>query len=187
MSRQAKSHRHRLGVLGGTFDPVHIGHLAAAVDVRHDLRLDRVLLVVANEPWQKVGTREISPAEDRYAMVAAAVDDLEGVEASRIELDRGGPSYTVETLEVLAADGHELFLVVGSDVVDDLDTWKRAGDIRRLATVVSVPRTLVVSSSGLRKRAREGRPLDVLVPPAALRVVRERGLYAGGSDDQPGA
>ena len=177
----------RIGILGGTFDPVHIGHLAAAVDVRHDLRLDRVLLVVANSPWQKVGIRPISPAEDRYAMVAAAVADLEGIEASRLELDRGGPSYTVETLEALSAEDTELFLVVGSDVVDDLDTWMRADDVRRLATVVAVPRVLAVSSSDLRRRAAEGRPLDVLVPAPALRVLRERGLYADGSDEQSGA
>jgi nicotinate-nucleotide adenylyltransferase len=176
----------RLGVFGGTFDPVHIGHLAAAVDVRHALHLDRVLLVVANQPWQKVGTRAISDAEDRYAMAAAAVAEYDGIEASRLEIDRGGPSYTVETLEALAADGHELFLVVGSDVVDDLDTWERAGDVRRLATVVPVPRTLAVSSSDLRRRVADGRPLDVLVPAPALRVIRERGLYAERSDEHPG-
>ena len=177
----------RLGVLGGTFDPIHIGHLAVAVDVRHDWGLDRVLLVVANSPWQKEGTRPISPAEDRYAMVAAAVADYEGIEASRIEIDRGGPSYTVDTLEELAADDRELFLIVGTDVADDLDTWVRADDVRRLATLVVVARDLHVSSSDLRARVRDGRPLDVLVPSGALRVIRERGLYADASDEQPGA
>src|SRR4051812_49866114 len=88
----------RLGVYGGTFDPVHIGHMAVAVNVRHALRLDRLLMVVANVPWQKVGVRVLSPAEDRLAMVMAAVEGLEGVEASRLELDRGGPSYTADTL-----------------------------------------------------------------------------------------
>ena len=177
----------RLGILGGTFDPVHIGHLAVAVDVRHAMRLDRVLLVVANSPWQKEGTRPISPAEDRYAMVAAAVADYEGLEASRLELDRGGPSYTVETLEALSGPDRELFLVVGSDVADDFDTWVRADDVRRLATLVVVPRTLDVSSSDLRARVRDGRPLDVLVPAPALRVIRERGLYADKSDEQSSA
>lgn len=177
----------RIGILGGTFDPVHIGHLAVAVDVRHSLRLDRVLLVVANAPWQKVGTRDISPADDRYAMVAAAAAEYEGIEASRMEIDRGGPSYTVETLEALARPDRELFLIVGADVADDLDTWKRADDVRRLATLAVVPRSLDVSSSDLRLRVAEGRPIEVLVPAPALRVIRERGLYADGSDDQPGA
>lgn len=176
-----------MGILGGTFDPVHIGHLAVAVDVRHDLRLDRVLLVVANAPWQKLGTRVVSSAEDRYAMVVAAAADYDGIEASRIELDRGGPSYTVETLEALARPDRELFLIVGSDVADDLDTWKRPDDVRRLASLVVVPRTLDVSSSDLRQRMAEGRPIDVLVPAPALHVIRERGLYARGSDEQPGA
>lgn len=177
----------RVGVLGGTFDPVHIGHLAVAVAARHDLGLDRVLLMVANEPWQKAGTRAVSPAEDRYAMVAAAVDGFDGIEAGRIEIDRGGPSYTIDTLEALAAEGHELFLVVGADVAEGLDTWMRADDVRRLATVVAVPRTLAVSSSDLRRRVVDGRPLDVLVPAAALRVIRQRGLYADASNEQSGA
>ena len=81
----------RLGVFGGTFDPPHVGHLVSAVNVRHELSLDRVLLVVNNLPWQKTGTRPISPAEDRFAMVQAAVADVDGLEASRIELDAEGP------------------------------------------------------------------------------------------------
>lgn len=186
----------RIGVLGGTFDPVHIAHLAVAVEVRHALSLDRVLLVVANVPWQKAGERQVSDAEDRFAVVAAAVADLDGVEASRIEIDRGGESYTVDTLEMLRAEhlGADLFLVVGSDVAPKLDTWVRPDDVRRLATLVVVERggvpapegmlhvpvpRLDVSSSDLRARAREGRPLDVFVPSAAVRVIRERGLYAG--------
>ena len=182
----------KLGVFGGTFDPVHIGHLAVAVAARHALGLDRVLLVVAHEPWQKTGTRVITPAEDRFAVVEAAVADLDGVEASRIEIDRGGPSYTVETLEALA--GHDLFLILGADAAANLHTWVRADDVPALAELVVVPRPgvappsgvhtlevprLEVSSSDLRARVVDGRPLDVLVPAAALRVIRERGLYAG--------
>src|SRR5206468_2026144 len=94
----------RLGIFGGTFDPPHVGHLAAAVNVRHELQLDRVLLVVNNEPWQKVGSREISPAVDRLAMVAAAVGAVEGLEASSIELEAGGPSYTADTLAALRGE-----------------------------------------------------------------------------------
>lgn len=189
----------KLGILGGTFDPVHIGHLSVAVEVRHALALDRVLLVVANLPWQKLGDRVLTPAADRYAMAAASVHELDGVEAGRIEIDRGGESYTVDTLEALA--GNELFLVVGSDVVGSLHTWKRHEELPGLATLVIVERpgappapdppgwrvkrvavpALDVSSSDLRARVRDGRPLDVLVPDGALHVIRERGLYAGVS------
>ena len=83
----------RLGIFGGTFDPPHVGHLVTAVNVRHDLGLDRVLLVVAGRPWQKLGTRELSSAADRYAMVAAAVGTVDGLEASALEIDRQGPDH----------------------------------------------------------------------------------------------
>lgn len=191
----------RIGVFGGTFDPIHVGHLVAAVNARSALPLDRVLLVVANVPWQKVGERAVSPAEDRYAVVAAAVGDVEGVEASRIEIDRGGVSYTADTLERLAEEhpGAELHLVVGADVAARLATWRHAERVRkasgrlvvvnrpgapapgglegwRVATV-EIP-ALDISSTDLRARAADGRPLDYLVPAAAVRCIRERNLYA---------
>ena len=192
----------RIGVFGGTFDPIHIAHLVAAVNVRHALGLDRLLLVVANVPWQKSGTRSITPAEDRLAVVEAAVAGVPGLEASRIEIDRGGASYTADTLEQIAADnpGAELFCVVGADVADELATWERSEVIARLSTLVVVNRpgvplpgslpgwrvvevvipALEVSSTDLRARASDGRPLDYLVPDAAVRSIRARGLYAGG-------
>lgn len=189
----------RLGVFGGTFDPPHVGHLAAAVNVRHDLGLDRVLLVVNHVPWQKVGSRDISPAGDRLAMVEAAVGDVEGLEASRIEVDAGGMSYTADTLAALAAEdpGRELFVILGSDAAAGLLTWERVDEVRDAATVVVVERpgsptepplpgwrwrrvevpSLDVSSTELRTRAEVGRPLDFLVPPAVVRCIRDRGLY----------
>ena len=193
----------RLGIFGGTFDPIHVGHLVAAVNVRHSLALDRVLLVVANVPWQKAGRRPLTGAEDRMAMAEAAVGDVPGVEASRLELDRGGESYTADTLEQVAAaePGADLFLIVGRDVADDLHTWERIDVVRRLATLVVVNRpgvapsrpegsgwrveeveipNLDVSSTDLRARAADGRPLDYLVPAGAIRCIRERRLYAGG-------
>ena len=88
-------------MFGGTFDPPHLGHLVTAVNVRHALQLDLLLLVVNNLPWQKVGQRPITPAEDRLALVDAAVGAVEGIEASRIEIDAGGPSYTADTLRAL--------------------------------------------------------------------------------------
>jgi nicotinate-nucleotide adenylyltransferase len=191
----------RIGIFGGTFDPIHVGHLVAAVNVRHALRLDRLLLVVANQPWQKEGSRSITPAEDRFAMVEAAVGDVPGLEASRIEIDRGGVSFTADTVEGIASENvaASLFTVVGADVADALDSWERVEVIARLSTLVVVNRpgstrtarlegwrvveveipALEVSSTDLRNRARDGRPLDYLVPDGAVRVIRARDLYAG--------
>ena len=191
----------RIGILGGTFDPIHVGHLAAAAEVRHVLGLDRMLLMVANLPWQKVGTRAVTAAEDRLAVVEAAVAEVDGLEASRLELDRGGLSYTADTTAELARlhPEAELFLVVGADVVADLPTWERVEEVRAGVTLVVVGRpgaalalppppwracavpipALDVSSSELRARVAAGRPIDALVPPAAVRQIRRRGLYAG--------
>lgn len=190
----------RIGILGGTFDPVHVGHLATAVEVRAALGLDRMLLVVANVPWQKAGTRPVTPAEQRFSVVRAATDEIEGLEASRLELDRGGPSYTADTVAELARrePGAELFLVVGSDVVAELPTWERVDEVMAGVTLVVVARgagpasppapwrwcavavpALEVSSSDLRSRLATGRPIDVLVPPAAAQEIRRLHLYAG--------
>jgi nicotinate-nucleotide adenylyltransferase len=194
----------RIGVLGGTFDPIHVGHLVAAVNARHALGLDRVILMVANIPWQKVGERTVSSAEDRLAVVQAAVGEVPGLEAGRLEIDRGGESYTADTLQQMADErrGSELFLIVGWDVASQLTSWDRWEMIQRLATLVVVNRpgagrprgldgdgwrvaevtvpNLEISSTDLRSRAADGRPLDYLVPEAAVRCLRSRGLYAGG-------
>jgi nicotinate-nucleotide adenylyltransferase len=191
----------RLGVFGGTFDPIHVAHLVAAVNARHVLHLDRVLLVVANRPWQK-SDRTVSAAEDRYAMVEAAVRDQAGLEASRLEIDRGGDSYSADTLRALADEdpSRELFLVVGADVASELDTWRQVEVVRALATLVVVNRPgapdvdpgpgwrvlrvdiphLAISASDLRHRAATGLPLDHLVPGPVIDLILARGLYAGG-------
>jgi nicotinate-nucleotide adenylyltransferase len=192
--------RERVGVLGGTFDPVHIAHLVAAVTARHALGLDRVLLVVAGDPWQKRGT-VVASAADRFAMTQAAVADVDGVEVSAIEIERTGPTYTIDTLRALTAADRELFLIVGADVAAGLDTWHRADEVRAAATLVVVSRNgddgetaeaaaakagrpvhvriprLDVASSDLRVRVANGEPVDGLVPPGAVRVIRERHLY----------
>src|SRR5688572_24527067 len=122
----------RLGIFGGTFDPPHVGHLVSAVNVRHELALHRVLLVVNNLPWQKTGTRPISPAEDRFGMVEAAVADVEGLEASRLEIDAGGPSYTADTLATLLTEDptRELFVILGADAAAGVLTWERCDEVR---------------------------------------------------------
>lgn len=193
----------RVGVLGGTFDPVHIGHLSVAVEVRAALGLDVVLLVVAASPWQKVDRRTIAPADDRLAVCRAAVDGLPGVEVSDLEIVRGGPTYTADTLIELQVrePGAELFLIVGADVAGLLDTWVRLDEVRAAATLVVVGRpgssfdteglraegwrveavnvpALAISSSDLRARRAAGRPIDVLVPANAVREIEDRGLYA---------
>jgi nicotinate-nucleotide adenylyltransferase len=195
----------RIGVFGGTFDPIHVGHLVAAVNARHALGLDRVLFVVANEPWQKVGDRPVSPALDRLALVDAALGDVDGLEASRLEIDRGGPSYTIDTIEELRRlePTADLYLIVGADVIAGLATWERLDDVRRETTMVVVNRpgstpvlpgrdgrlagwnavaieipALEISSTDLRERAATGRPLDYLIPEGAVRMIKERGMYA---------
>jgi nicotinate-nucleotide adenylyltransferase len=188
----------RVGIFGGTFDPIHRAHLAVAESVRHALGLDRVLLVVANEPWQKEDG-PAATAEDRYAMVAAAVREWPGLEASRLEIDRGGPSYTIDTVRELRARDTdvELVLIVGSDVAAQLATWKNEPDLAELVTlavvgrpgadspipagwrVVSVPvAPFDVSSTELRERLGAGQPVEDLVPDAVIRCIERRGLYA---------
>jgi nicotinate-nucleotide adenylyltransferase len=190
-----------IGVFGGTFDPIHRGHVEVAAAVRSALRLDRMLVVVANEPWQKSG-RPVTPAEDRFAMVAAALADHPDLEASRIELDRGGPSYTVDTVRDLLArePGATVVVVVGADVVATLDTWHDHTALRDLVTLAVVDRPgapvaeppagwravhvpvapIDVSSTDLRSRLEAGEPVSGAVPEAVIRCVSERGLYAKG-------
>jgi len=186
----------RLGVLGGTFDPVHHGHLVVAVDVRAALDLDEVLLVPAGDPWQKRG-RVVAAAADRARMTECAVASIEGVSVSRVEVDRAAASVTADTLEELAAPDRELFLVLGADAAANMPTWRRLEDTRHLATVVVVERDgehadppgpgwswthvrvprLEISSSDIRDRIAAGRPVDGLVPPATLTYLREHDLY----------
>jgi nicotinate-nucleotide adenylyltransferase len=189
----------RIGVFGGTFDPPHIGHLVAALNTARYLDLDEVLFVVASVPWQKVGDSEISPVSDRLAMVELAVQGREMLVPSRIEIDSGGDSVTVETLlEIMSAEpGAELFLILGSDAAAGLSTWRRADELVQLATIVVVDRPgsegrrpgpefplqtvacplVDLSSSELRRYVTEGSPIDYLVTDAVRDYIEDTGLY----------
>ena len=192
----------RIGLFGGTFDPPHVGHLVTAVNVRHALNLDIVILMVANDPWQKSGARDVTTAEDRFAMVEAAVSVVDGVVAGRDEIDRGGPSYTADTLMALAEKhpGAELFTIVGDDAAAGLTSWTRVEQVAEYSQLVVVDRPgvavelptqfnwlrvesprLEVSSTDLRSRFSDGRPLDYLVTEPVLRVIEERGLYGSAA------
>jgi len=195
----------RIGLLGGTFDPPHLGHVAAAVACRDALALDWVLMVVANEPWQKTPLRRISPAEVRIEMVSAALEGVPRVSVSRLEVDRGGPSYTIETVEEVLGEARgdgkvlpEVFVVIGADLVESLPTWERVDELARLVTLAVVTRppgpgpappdgwrsTMVpmegidVSSSQVRDLVGRGRSIEGLVPPEVVHCIESRHLYA---------
>ena len=194
----------RIGIFGGTFDPPHVGHVAAARAVIDQLALDRLLLVVANDPWQKSGQRAVSPAEDRYALTEALAEEIPGAEASRLEIDRGGPSYSVDTAEeILAGAGGpvELFLVVGADLVPELGSWHRPEDLQRLVTLAVVSRPTGAAprpspraggsngSTARRSPSRARRSVTCWRPAArstawspedVIRCIRRRTLYAVG-------
>ena len=188
----------RIGLFGGTFDPPHVGHLVTAVNVRYALDLDLVILMVANVPWQKEGSRAIMPASDRLAMVEAAVRDVPGLMPGRQEIENGGPSYTADTLAVLADEfpHADFFTIIGDDAAAGLRTWSRWSEVVERSQLVVVDRPgepvevgddvdwirvevprLEVSSTDLRARFTDGRPLDYLVTQPVLDVIRSRGLY----------
>jgi nicotinate-nucleotide adenylyltransferase len=199
-----------LGVLGGTFDPPHIGHLILAEEARLALALGQVLFVPAGEPWRKAG-RKLSPRQDRLAMVRLAVGDDPHFAVSTVETDKEGPSYTAETLaalrEQVGADS-ELFFIVGQDSLADLPNWRQPQRIISLARLAVATRTawesaqadalekevpgisqrlvwldmprIDISSTAVRQRVRQGLSIRYWVPGAVEEYVRQHGLYAGG-------
>ena len=189
----------RLGVLGGTFDPPHLGHLLLAECAREALALDRVVFVPARVPPHKSG-RRVTPAATRLALVRAALRGT-GFAVSTLELSRPGPSYTVDTLLALSRrhPGAELFLVVGADSLLDLPHWREPGRIQELSSlavaarpgvrVSRVPRAvrgrltwlpnlpIGIASSDLRERVAQGRSIRFLVPDAVARLIARKRLY----------
>jgi len=195
----------RTGVLGGSFNPIHYGHLLLADEVLEALALDRILFVPAGVPPHK-SPALLAPAEDRFAMVKLAVAGRPRFEVSDIELRRAGPSYTVETVEALGIPRAQLFLIVGSETFLDLLSWREPRRIAELAQLAVVPRvgsafdpdsaaarkvvreigqeplvvhatSLPISASELRRRVREGRSLAFRLPDAVIRHIEARGLY----------
>lgn len=191
----------RLGILGGTFDPPHVGHLALAEWAREELRLDRVLFVPAGAPPHKRSAS--TPAASRLALTRLAVRRNVAFRVESMEVRRSGPSYTVDTLRALAArhPGAELWLIVGADMYATMDTWREIGEIVRLAAVAVAARSgarlvrraawakggrgvhflgnpiLDISSSAVRERARAGRSLRYLVPDSVARAITAQRLY----------
>lgn len=196
----------RVGVLGGTFDPIHIGHLSAAQDAAALARLDRVLFVPNHMPPHKANGC-VSAVDDRVAMVDLAVADNTLFDVSLVELERPGPSFTLETLRELQGrlQGAHLVFLVGCDALSHLHTWHRPHDLLSEFELVVMERPtghsidwnaleghfpglgarlrvipvaqLEVSSEGIRRRVAEGRPIRYLVPPAVAAYIERRGLY----------
>lgn len=197
----------RLGIMGGTFDPIHIGHLACAEQVRDIYGLDGVVFMPAGDPWMKRG-RGVTDAETRFAMVKDAVADNPHFDASRLEIDRPGETYTVDTLRALRAyypSNVALYFISGADAVLRILEWRDASEVGRLAHLVAVTRpgyniddarrkymrthaaihhvstvevtALAVSSTDLREKVRAGRSIRYLVPQVVADYIEERGLY----------
>ncbi len=193
----------RLGVMGGTFDPIHYGHLVTAEEALVQFALDGVVFVPTGQPWMKVG-REVSPAEDRYLMTVIATASNPRFQVSRIEIDREGPTYTVETLRALAEQypDAELYFITGADAMLEIFDWKESGEALALAhfiaatrpgydltrfesmaptrhpnvSVMNVP-ALAISSTDVRSRVHEGRPIRYLVPEGVKTYIDKADLY----------
>jgi len=190
--------------MGGTFDPVHYGHLCAANEVRDRYELDEVVFVPTGHPWQKQD-RVVSPAEDRYLMTVVATASNPRFSVSRIEVDRPGPTYTVDTLKQLKAayDDAELFFITGADALAQILAWQSSADLFALAHFVGVSRpgydvvdvsgfptgsvtllevpALAISSSDCRARVAGGHPVYYLVPDGVVQYIDKRHLYRGQS------
>lgn len=189
----------RLGVMGGTFNPIHHGHLVAASEVAAVLGLDEVVFVPTGQPWQK-GSVDLADGEDRYLMTVIATASNPRFTVSRVDIDRGGPTYTIDTLKDLRRlrPEAELFFITGADAVAKILGWKDADELWRYAHFVAVSRpghqlsisglprddvsllevpALAISSTDCRSRIREGLPVWYLVPDGVVQYINKHELY----------
>jgi nicotinate-nucleotide adenylyltransferase len=188
--------------MGGTFDPIHHGHLVAASEVQAWFDLDEVVFVPTGAPWQKAD-REVSPAEHRYLMTVVATAANPRFRVSRVDIDRGGPTYTIDTLRDLRAQmpDADLYFITGADALAEIFTWRDADELFELAsfvgctrpgyttesatldkipsdkvTMVEIP-ALAISSTECRDRKRRGEPVWYLVPDGVVQYIAKHGLY----------
>ncbi|MCC6270395.1 MAG: nicotinate-nucleotide adenylyltransferase [Microbacteriaceae bacterium] len=189
--------RSRIGVMGGTFDPIHNGHLVAASEVRQSLQLDEVVFVPTGQPYQK---RDVSQAEHRYLMTVIATASNPDFTVSRVDVDRDGPTYTIDTLRELrlARPDADLFFISGADAVAEILDWKDAPELFELAHFVAVSRpghqlnvsglpeqhvsllevpALALSSTDCRSRVSRGLPVWYLVPDGVVQYISKYHLY----------
>jgi nicotinate-nucleotide adenylyltransferase len=191
----------RVGIMGGTFDPIHHGHLVAASEVAARFRLDEVVFVPTGAPWQKTD-RQVSTAEHRYLMAVIATASNPRFWVSRVDIDRGGPTYTVDTINDIGAmrPGAELFFITGADALAQILSWKNPQDALSVAhfigvtrpgyelsdehlpvaaaTLIDVP-AMAISSSVCRARVRSGQPIWYLVPDGVVQYIAKHRLYQG--------
>jgi nicotinate-nucleotide adenylyltransferase len=189
----------RLGVMGGTFDPIHHGHLVAASEVAAEFKLDEVVFVPTGRPWQK-SEPEVSPAEHRYLMTVVATASNPHFTVSRVDIDRPGLTFTIDTLRDLHEQRPEaeLFFITGADALGQILSWKDARELWSLAHFVGVTRpghvladpglprhgvsllevpAMAISSTDCRKRVAAGEPVWYLVPDGVVQYIAKRGLY----------
>lgn len=193
--------KRRLGVMGGTFDPIHHGHLVAASEVAALFHLDEVIFVPTGQPWQK-SHKQVSPAEDRYLMTVIATASNPQFSVSRSDIDRKGPTYTIDTLRDLRAvhGDADLFFITGADALSQILTWRDADELFSLSHFIGVTRpghvltdaglpeggvslvevpALAISSTDCRERVAQGDPVWYLVPDGVVRYIDKRQLYRG--------
>lgn len=194
--------RARIGIMGGTFDPVHHGHLVAASEVQVRFDLDEVIFVPTGQPWQK-SHQLVSPAEDRYLMTVIATASNPRFSVSRVDIDRTGVTYTIDTLRDLHAlyQDAELFFITGADALEQILTWREADELFALAHFVGVTRpgydlndhhlpsgsvslievpAMAISSTACRARVAAGDPVWYLVPDGVVQYISKRRLYSAG-------
>jgi nicotinate-nucleotide adenylyltransferase len=199
--------KHRLGVMGGTFDPIHHGHLVAASEVASRFSLDEVVFVPTGEPWQKA-SRDVSPAEDRYLMAVIATASNPRFWVSRVDIERGGTTYTVDTIRDIAAQypHDELYFITGADALGQILSWKDHDQLLALAHFVGVTRpgyelsdahlpadtvtlidvpAMAISSSACRDRVAAGRPVWYLVPDGVVQYIAKHRLYTAEQGPSP--